>query len=68
MGMTAGETHILTSMEVRCLKTFFPYTMSAHGTAPNPCLYIFSPNMAEHRYSGFGGECNGCGIAPITLI
>ena len=68
MRMTAGETHILISMEIRCLKAFFPYTMAAHGTTPNPCLYIFSPNMAEHPCSGLGGECNGFGIAPITLI
>ena len=68
MGMTAGETHILISMEIGCLKAFFPYTMAAHGTKTNPCLYFCSPNMAEHPCSGSGGECNGFGIALITLI
>ena len=29
MGMTVGETRILISMEIRCLKAFFSYTVAA---------------------------------------
>ena len=43
MGMTAGETHILISMEIRCLKAFFSLYYGCPWDNTKPMLVHFQP-------------------------